>query len=397
MMKLADRTENIPASATIAVTTKAKALRAQGLDVIGFGAGEPDFETPEHIRDAAKHALDEGWTRYTPTAGLPVMREAIVEHVSRHFGLEVTPQQVMVSCGGKHVLYNAMMSLVNPGDEVLLPAPYWVTYPVQITMAGGVVQVVQAHVENEFRVTVADLEAACTPKTRGLILNSPSNPTGSGYSKADLLAIADFVERRNLWVISDEIYARLTYDNYQSTFFATLPNMAERTMTVYGLSKTYAMTGWRVGIGIAPEPLIAAMARFQGQVTTNPASIAQAASIAALSQPDDFLADWVKAFDARRRLMVERLNAMDGVECTLPQGAFYAFPDFRGLLGRRFNGRSLESDWDLIDFLLEEARVALVPGTPFGAPGFARLSYAISMEQIIEGMDRLDAAFAKLD
>ncbi len=395
-MKLSNRMEGIPASATIAVTTKAAALKAEGRDVIGFGAGQPDFDTPVHIRDAAKQSLDDGWTRYTPTPGLPGLRKAIVQHLAQHFGFEVNPSQVMTSCGGKHVLYNAMMALVNPGDGVLLPSPYWVTYPVQVNMAGGHVQTVKTSSDDGFLATIDALEAACDGTTRGLILNSPSNPTGAAYTRDHLEAIAEFVNAKDLWVVSDEIYAKLTYDGFEHTFFATLPGMFERTLTVYGLSKTYAMTGWRVGIGIAETEIIKGMSRMQGQVTTNPTAMAQAGAIAALSESHDFLDDWSKAFDARRLEMVKRLNAMDGVSCNTPVGAFYAFPDLRGLLGRTFEGKTMESDWDLIDYLLDQAGVALVPGTPFGAPGFARLSYATSMDDIVEGMNRMEKAFAAL-
>ena len=306
----------------------------------------------------------------------------------------------MVSCGGKHALYNAMMCLCNPGDEVLLPAPYWVTYPVQIQLAGGKTVVVPTTAEEGFRVRVADLEAAWTPNTKGLILNSPSNPTGAGYTEDDLLAIARFAVQRDLWVVSDEIYARLTYDDYQSRFFATLNvdghSMADRTLTVYGLSKTYAMTGWRIGIAIGNATLISAMTRLQGQVTSNPAAVSQAGAIAALTESDEFLVQWLEAFDARRRYIVERLNSIEGVHCNLPQGAFYAFPNFSGVLGRRLGERTLETDWDLTDFLLDDARVAIVPGTPFGAPGFARFSYAASMKTIETGMDRITGALKKL-
>jgi len=384
-MKLAARTQDIPASATIAVTT-----------VIGFGAGQPDFDTPSHIVEAAKTALDNGWTRYTPTAGLPQMKEAVVSHVARDFGLEVSPKQVMVSCGGKHVLYNALQCMLNPGEEVLLPAPYWVSYPVQCSMAGGKARIVQSRPENGFVPSLAELEAACNERTRGIIINSPSNPTGAGYSEADLEGIARLVVERDLWVISDEIYAKLTYDDYRSRFFATLPGMAERTLTVYGLSKTYAMTGWRIGIGIGPEELIGAMSRMQGQVTTNPATPCQAGAIAALTESEDFLVDWLVQFDKRRRYMVEALNAMDGVSCNLPKGAFYAFPDLRGVLGRRIDGRVIDTDWALIDYLLEDAGIALVPGTPFGAPGFARLSYATSMSNIEQGLVRMGEALDRL-
>jgi aspartate aminotransferase len=395
-MKLAARTEDVPASATIAVTTKAAALKAEGKDVIGFGAGQPDFDTPAHIISAAKKALDDGWTRYTPTAGLPQMKHAIQSHVARDFDLNVELNQVMVSCGAKHVLYNALQCLLNPGEEVILPAPYWVTYPVQCVMAGGRAQIVNSSSENGFVPRLSDLEAACNERTRGIIVNSPSNPSGAGYSMTDLEGIAQLARDRDLWVISDEIYAKLTYDGYTSRFFATLPGMAERTLTVYGLSKTYAMTGWRIGIGIGPAPLIAAMSRMQGQVTTNPAAPCQGGAIAALTEPEDFLPGWLAEFDQRRRIMVDTLNAMDGVTCNLPKGAFYAFPDLRGVLGRRAGDRVIDTDWALIDYLLEDAGIALVPGTPFGAPGFARLSYATSMANIEAGLARMGEALARL-
>ena len=399
-MKLSERAMQVPGSPTLAVTAKVGQLRAQGINVIGFGAGEPDFETPAYIRDAAKRGLDDGWTRYTPAGGRPAVKEAIIEHVATHFQLTAESSQVMVSCGGKHVLYNAMMCLCDPGDEVLLPAPYWVTYPVQIQLAGGKTVVVPATADNGFRVQVADLEKACTPNTKGLILNSPSNPTGAGYTEDDLLAIARFAVERDLWVISDEIYARLTYDDYQSRFFATLDvdgeSMADRTLTVYGLSKTYAMTGWRIGIAIGNAPLISAMTRLQGQVTSNPAAVSQAGAIAALTESDAFLDQWLEAFDSRRRYIVDRLNAIEGVRCNLPQGAFYAFPDFSDVLGRRIGDRTLTTDWDLTDYLLDDARVAIVPGTPFGAPGFARFSYASSMETIETGLDRITDALDRL-
>jgi aspartate aminotransferase len=399
-MKLSERATQVPGSPTLAVTAKVAQLRSQGINVIGFGAGEPDFETPAHIRDAAKRGLDEGWTRYTPAGGLPAVKQAIIDHMAKHFQLHAEPSEVMVSCGGKHALYNAMMCLCNPGDEVLLPAPYWVTYPVQIQLAGGKTVVVPTTAEEGFRVQVSDLEAAWTPNTKGLILNSPSNPTGAGYTEDDLLAIARFAVQRDLWVVSDEIYARLTYDDYQSRFFATLTvdghSMADRTLTVYGLSKTYAMTGWRIGIAIGNATLISAMTRLQGQVTSNPATVSQAGAIAALTESDAFLAQWLEAFDARRRYIVDRLNAIEGVHCNLPQGAFYAFPNFSGVLGRRLGERTLETDWDLTDYLLDDARVAIVPGTPFGAPGFARFSYASSMETIETGLDRITEALKKL-
>ena len=295
-------------------------------------AGQPDFDTPLHIRDAAKRALDEGWTRYTPTPGLPQMRQAVVDHRSKYFGLSIEQNNVITSCGGKHSLYNGMMCTANPGDEVLLPSPY--CYLPGTDRNGGCCPgVCCGGARERFSSHSRATEAACTDKTRGLILNSPSNPTGAGYRKEELEAIAELAVRRDLWVISDEMYARLTYGDYESTWFATLPGMFERTYTVYGVSKTYAMTGWRVGIGIGPADLVSAMSRMQGQITTNPASIAQAGAIAALTQPEDFLAEWLEAFDARRLRMVEMLNAIDGVSCNVPEGAFYAFPDLRGLWG----------------------------------------------------------------
>jgi len=399
-MKLSSRAQQVPGSPTLAVTAKVAQMRAQGVDIIGFGAGEPDFETPSYIREAGKRGLDEGWTRYTPAGGLPAVKDAVIEHMQHHFQLSADAKQVMVSCGGKHVLYNALMCLCNEGDEVLLPAPYWVTYPVQIELAGGTPVIVPSTSENDFRVQIADLEAACTPNTKGIIINSPNNPTGAAYRKEDLQAIAEFAVARDLWVISDEIYARLTYSGYTSQFFATLSvdgqPMADRTLTVYGLSKTYAMTGWRIGIAVGPQELIAAMTRLQGQVTSNPAAVSQAAAVAALRQPDDFLREWLDAFDIRRRTMVERLNAMEGVRCNEPFGAFYAFPNFTDVLGRKAGDKVLENDWDLTNYLLDKAGVAIVPGTPFGAPGFARLSYASSMDSITEGLNRMESALKRL-
>ncbi len=399
-MQLSTRAKQVPGSPTLAVTAKVAQMRSQGVDIIGFGAGEPDFATPDYIRDAGKRGLDEGWTRYTPAGGLPAVKNAVIDHMQRHFDLQADAKQVMVSCGGKHVLYNALMCLCDEGDEVLLPAPYWVTYPVQIELAGGKPVIVPSSSENNFRVKVSDLEAACTPRTKGIIINSPNNPTGAAYQKEDLQAIAEFAVAHDLWVISDEIYARLTYAGYTSQFFATLnvdgQSMADRTLTVYGLSKTYAMTGWRIGIAVGPQDLIAAMTRLQGQVTSNPAAVSQAGAVAALQQPDDFLNEWLAAFDERRRAMVERLNAMEGVTCNEPLGAFYAFPNFSGVLGRKAGDTTLATDWDLTNYLLDKASVAIVPGTPFGAPGFARLSYASSMESITEGLNRMEKALQRL-
>lgn len=392
------RLQDIKPSITLAVTARAARLRAQGVDVIGFGAGEPDFDTPTHIKDAAKRALDAGETKYTHVAGTPALRKAIAREIDKAHGLKYTPEQIIVSCGAKHSLYNVFNALLNPGDEVIIPAPYWVSYPDIVKLAGGTPVIVPTYAADGFRITPKALRAAITPRTRAFILCSPSNPTGGAYDREALDALQPIFEEHDVVVVSDDIYRRLVYGNFKFTQIGTLsPKMAELTVLVDGFSKAYAMTGWRLGYTAGPTGLIDAMNTLQGQSTSNVTSIAQAAAIAALEGPQDCVEQMRQEFDKRRRVMVDRLRAIPGVSCYDPQGAFYAFPDVSAYVGKRPKGGApLEDDIALCDYLLDIGKIAAVPGTGFGAPGFVRLSYATSMENITRGLDRMGEALAAL-
>jgi aspartate aminotransferase len=399
-MRIASRLVEIKPSITLAVTSRAARLRAEGVDVIGFGAGEPDFDTPTHIKDAAKKALDLGQTKYTEVPGTIALRKAICKEIERAHGLHYAPEQVEVSCGAKHSLYNIFQSLLDEGDEVIIPAPYWVSYPDMVKLAGGHPVILETDAENGFCVTGGQLHKAITHKTRAFILNSPSNPTGSAYSKAQLQELADvLVQHEGLLVVSDDIYRKLVYGGFECHHIATLsPALAERTVVVDGVSKTYSMTGWRIGYALGPKPLIAAMNTLQGQSTSNPTSIAQAAAVAALEGPQDCVEEMRLKFDERRQRIVAMLRAIPGVRCFDPQGAFYAFPDVSGYIGKRTRGGApIEDDVALCDYLLDVGRVAVVPGSGFGAPGYVRLSYATSMDNIVRGVERIAEALAKLD
>lgn len=394
-MQIAERVARITPSPTLAVDSRAKEMISQGIDVVGFGAGEPDFPTPAHVKAAAVNAIEADFTRYTPAAGIMELRQAICQKLRRENGLEYEPAQVVVSVGGKHSLYNVFMALCQPGDEVLLPAPYWVSYPEQIRLAGGQVVPVEASINNEFKVTVADLEKHTTDRTRILVLNSPSNPTGAVYSRRELEALAEFLVARSIIVISDEVYEKLIYGDAEHVSIASLgEEIKDLTVLVNAVSKTYAMTGWRIGYAAAPREVAAAMAKLQGHVTSNPTSIAQKAALEALRGPQDDLEVMVAEYRRRRDYMVERLNAMAGVVCPQPEGAFYVFPSVEGLFGRQLGDTTINNADDLAAALLETARVALVPGTGFGFPGNVRLSYATSMERIEEGLNRMAAALA---
>ena len=396
--RISSRLSEIKPSVTLAVTARAARLRAEGIDVIGFGAGEPDFDTPAHIKDAAKAALDGGQTKYTDVGGTPRLRKAICAEMQRAHGLHFGPEQILVSCGAKHSLYNLFHALLDEGDEVIIPAPYWVSYPDIVKLAGGTPVILPTRAEDGFLVRPAALHAAITGRTRAFVLCSPSNPTGAAYTAADLEALRPVFEEHDLVVVADDIYRRLVYGSFQYREIATLsPRMAERTVIVDGFSKTYAMTGWRLGYTAGPAPLIQAMAVLQGQSTSNPTSIAQAAAVAALEGPEEPLEAMRVEFDRRRRYMVERLRAIPGVTCFEPQGAFYAFPDISAYLGKRpRGGQALEDDVALCEYLLDVGRVAVVPGSGFGAPGFVRLSYATSMANIEQGLERMAEALAAL-
>jgi aspartate aminotransferase len=396
--RLSQRLAPIKPSLTLAVTARAAKLKAEGVDVIGFGAGEPDFDTPAHIKDAAKRALDAGDTKYTAVAGTVALRKAICKEMHKAHGLEFTPEQVCVSVGAKHSLYNIFMVLLDAGDEVVIPAPYWVSYPDMVLLAGGKPVIVSAGASQGFRITPKQLEAAITPRTRAIVINSPSNPTGAGYDKASLEALRPVIEAAGIVVVSDDIYRSLVYRDFEFTQIATLsPRMRELTVVVDGFSKAYAMTGWRLGYTCGPKPLIDAMNTLQGQSTSNVTSIAQAAAVAALEGPQQPVEMMRREFDKRRVVIVEKLRAIPGVTCYDPDGAFYAFPDFSAYFGKRTPaGKIVENDVQLCDYLLDEGKVAVVPGSGFGAPGHARLSYATSMDAIVKGVDRVAGALAKL-
>jgi aspartate aminotransferase len=393
---VAARIRDLTESATLAITAKAKALRAAGEDVIGFGAGEPDFPTPAHAVEAAQRACaDPAIHHHTPAAALPPLREAIAVKTQRDSGLEVAPDEVLVANGGKHALYNVFQTLVDPGDEVLLPAPYWVSYPEQIKLAGGKPVTLPTTAGAGFRVTVEQLDRACTGRTKALVFTSPSNPTGAVYPPEAVEAIGRWAADAGVWVITDEIYEHLVYGTARHVSMpVVVPDLRERCVVVNGVAKTYAMTGWRVGWSIAPADLTKAMASLQSHATSNVANVAQAAALAALEGPLDEVETMRATYDRRRRVTHEALSGIDGVVCPLPEGAFYAFPSFEARLGREIGGRMVTDTLELCAALLDEAKVALVPGEGFGAPGYARLSYALADEDLERGLDRIRRALA---
>jgi aspartate aminotransferase len=390
-VSLSQRILEMEESPTLAVTAKAKALRAAGEPVIGFGAGEPDFPTPAHVVAAAQRAAEDPAThRYTPTAGLPALRQAIADKTKRDSGLDVAADQVVVANGGKHALYNVFMALLDPGDEVLVPAPYWVSYPEQVKLAGGEPVAVPTTKEAGFRATVDQLESHRTPATKALVFVSPSNPTGAVYPADEVAEIGSWAAEHGIWVVTDEIYEHLVYG--EATFSSlpvVAPEAAARTVVVNGVSKTYAMTGWRVGWSISSVELAKGMNKLQSQSTSNVCNVAQIAAVEALGGPQDSVADMRAAFDRRRKLAVARLSAIDGIEVVEPEGAFYVFPSFEGVLGREVGGREVRTTLELAEVLLEQAKVAVVPGEAFGSPGYARLSYALSDADIEEGIGRI--------
>jgi len=396
-MTLTARARQLAPSATIAVSTRARQLQAEGIDVISFGSGEPDFDTPAHIKAAAVQALQEGFTKYTATDGIAELKDAIRTKLKRDNGLDYAREEVIVSCGGKHALYNVAQVLFGPGDEVLIPSPYWVTYPEQVKLCEAVPVIVPTDEAEGFRLRPEAVAAAITPRTKALVLDSPNNPTGAVASRDDLEALARLAVDRGFWLISDECYEALCYDGATHTSVASLGEaIRRRTILVHTVSKTYAMTGWRIGYAAGPREVIRAMATFQSQVTSNPTSIAQRAAQVALAGPQNAVRAMVAAFDARRRRIVARLQAMPGIRCAAPQGAFYVFPNVSGLFGRRWKGGTLAGSADVCAFLLEEARIAVVPGAEFGSDRHVRLSYATSDEAIAMGMDRMAAAIASL-
>ena len=397
---LADRLTTLAPSSTLAVQAKARELRARGIDVISFGAGEPDFDTPERIKDAAVAALRRGQTKYTEVAGIPELRAAVCAKLQRDNGLTYEPADVLVSCGAKHTLFNIATALVNPGDEVLVPSPFWVSYPEQVRLLGGTPVFVETREATGFDLDPERLRAAVTPRTKLIVLNSPNNPTGAVFSPEALAAVARLAVEKQLWVVSDECYESLTFEGRHVSIAALGPDVKVRTVVVNTCSKAYAMTGWRIGYAAGPRELIRAMTDVQSQVTSNPSSVAQWAAVEALSGRQDEVARMAAEFDRRRRLIVGGLNALPGVSCVMPKGAFYAFANVSGLFGRTWTHEghvtALKGSLDVTAFMLEQARVAVVPGVDFGSDAHVRLSYATSEALIREGLARMAAAIKTL-
>ena len=395
--RVSHRIGSIAESATLAVDAKAKALKAAGRPVIGFGAGEPDFPTPDYIVEAAVAACrDPKWHRYTPAGGLPELKEAIAVKTLRDSGFEVAASQVLVTNGGKQALYNTFAALLDPGDEALLPAPYWTTYPESIRLAGGVPVEILTDETSGYRVTLEQLDAALTPRTKLLVFVSPSNPTGAVYSPAEVEAIGRWAVDKGIWVVTDEIYEHLVYGDARFASMPTLvPDLADRCVVVNGVAKTYAMTGWRVGWVIGPQDVIKATTNLQSHATSNVANVSQVAAIAAVSGNLDAVAEMRSAFDRRRRRITEILDAIDGVTCPLPEGAFYVYPSVKDVIGRTIRGRVADSSAELASIILDEAEVAVVPGEAFGTPGYLRLSYALGDDDLFEGASRIAALLAE--
>lgn len=399
MSVLANRLGRIKPSATLAVTAKVKELKASGMDIIGLGAGEPDFDTPDHIKNAAKAAMDAGDTKYTNVDGTAALKEAISAKFKRDNGIDYAANEITVGTGGKQVLYNALMATLNAGDEVIIPAPYWVSYPDMVLLAEGEPVIVDCPASANFKLTADQLEAAITPKTKWLILNSPSNPTGAGYTKADMKALTGvLVKHPHVHVLTDDMYEHLVYGDFEfCTVVEVEPSLKDRTLTVNGVSKSYSMTGWRIGYAGGPQEIIKAMGKIQGQSTSNPSSISQAAAVEALNGDQEFMKPWVEAFKTRRDLVVGMLNDCDGLECPTPEGAFYVYPSCAGVIGKKTpEGKVIESDEDFVTYMLEAKGVATVQGEAFGLSPHFRISYATSEDALRAACQRIQEACAEL-
>ena len=394
---LSRRAQALKPSPTLAINAKEKLLRAQGLDIAGFGAGEPDFDTPEHIKQAAIDAVNKGFTKYTPVAGIEPLKDAIIEKFKNDNGLTFKREEVIVSCGGKHGLYNLFQALFQEGDEVIILTPYWVSYPPMVELAGAKPVIVDTREEDDYQVTGDLIRKYITSKTKGIVLNYPSNPVGSVYTVENLVQIGRLAVDHNLYIISDEMYEKIVYDGYQHTSIASIDSaFRERTIISNGVSKAYSMTGWRIGYTVGQKEIIAAISNIQSQSTSNPTSISQYAALAALTGPQDFISMMVGEFQKRRDFLVRELTSIPGVTCYNPRGAFYVFPNFNALLGKRFNERTIDSSAALTELLLEEFHTAVVPGAEFGKEGYLRLSFATSMDVIKTGAERIQKAAASL-
>lgn len=395
---LSDRARKIKPSPTLAIDSKAKSMKAAGIDVISLGVGEPDFDTPDNIKEAAVRAMKDGFTKYTAVGGIDPLKDAIIAKLGKDNGLGYKREEVIVSCGAKHSLYNIAQALYGPGDEVMIPAPYWVSYPDQVILNDAAPVFIKTYEADSFRVSPEALEECITERTKALILNSPSNPTGMIYDRKALEKIAELALRHNFYVVSDEIYEKLVYDGVEHVSIASLgKEIKDRTIVVNGLSKSHAMTGWRIGYAAGPSEIIRAMTNIQSQSTSNPTSISQKAAIEALTGPQDFVGRMRAEFDGRRRYLVNELNAVEGMKCAMPAGAFYAFPDTSGIYGRRFGDKSVSSSTDLALYLLEEAKVAVVHGAAFGDDGYIRLSYATALGEIRRAVERIKEAINRLE
>lgn len=395
----AQRLNKVKPSPTLAITKLAQELKASGKDVIGLAAGEPDFDTPDHIKDGAIAAMKRGDTKYTAVDGTPALKQAICQKFERENGLTYKPSQISVGAGGKQVIFNAIMATVSPGDEVIIPAPYWVSYPDIVNLAEGVVVSLATRPEDGFKLRPEELEKAITPKTKWIILNSPSNPSGAAYTRNELRALADVLLKHNhVWILTDDMYEHLVYDNFEFTTIAQIePKLYDRTLTVNGVSKAYNMTGWRIGYAGGPEALIKKMSEIQGHSTSNPSSISQAAAVAALNGPQDFLVKQLETFKQRRDLVVEMLNQAPGLTCSKPEGAFYVYPNCQGVIGHKTpEGKVISSDDDFVRYLLESEGVAAVSGSGFGLSPYFRISYATSTEALKDACSRIKRACEKL-
>ncbi|HEY9059016.1 MAG TPA: pyridoxal phosphate-dependent aminotransferase [Pseudobacteroides sp.] len=390
-MKLSTKALSISPSSTLAIDAKAKKMKADGIDVIGFGAGEPDFDTPDHIKEAAIKAINDGFTKYTPASGTLELKQAVCKKFERDNGLSYAPSNIVISNGAKHSLVNAFQAICNPGDEVIIPAPYWVSYPEMVKLADGVPVIVNTTEESGFKFTIEQLEAAITPKTRAIVINSPSNPTGMIYSKEELKAVADLAVSKEIYIVSDEIYEELIYDGYEHVSIASFNDkIKDLTIVVNGVAKSYAMTGWRIGYTASNAKIAEIMGNVQSHATSNPNSIAQKAAEAALNGPQDAVGMMVQEFIKRRDYMVEKINSIPGLSCIKPNGAFYVMMNISKIIGKELYGKKINGSDDFANILLEKANVALVPGSGFGTDIHVRLSYATSIKNITEGLNRIE-------
>lgn len=397
MNHLASRLDLIDPSPTLALDSKAKALKAAGHDVIGFGIGEPDFETPEHIREAGIKAIRDGFTRYTPADGIVELKEAVCRKFKRDNNLDYQPSQVVISNGGKHTLFNIFLCLFQPGDEVIVPTPAWVSYVPMLHLVGANPVLVRTRAENGYTITPEELEAAISPRTRGIVINSPSNPTGMAYSTARLRELGALILKHKLWVVSDDIYEKIVFDGFKFSNLPMLePALYEQTVIAHGLAKTYAMTGWRIGFLAGPEKVARSAAKIQSQTTSNPCSISQKAGVAALDGPQETVGEMVKSFVRRRDLVLKLLAGIPGLTCPKPQGAFYVFPDVSAYFGKKFSGKIMNNCDDIADYLLDQAGAAIVPGSGFGDTNTLRISYALNDEDIERGLGRVKKALLEL-